>query len=135
MLIFGCHRKENSFFLNTPKQHRKNPCRSTCSDSSGKILESTAIPRNDPTKNPRLRFTCSLGFSFAQAILEATPIALCATPALQEVSGVIGASSLKRLPAFVVREAMLVTLWIRNVGTIEQWHPPSKSCRFCFSND
>ena len=56
--------KENSFFLNTQKPHPKNPCRSICCDSSRRILESTANPRNDPTNSPRLRFTCSLGFSF-----------------------------------------------------------------------
>ena len=62
------------------------------------------------------------GFSFASASLKAKPIALCATPVLGEVSGVIGAWPLKRLPVFVYREAVLAAMWFRVTGTIGQQH-------------
>ena len=63
-----------------------------------------------------------LDSSFASAILKAKPIALCATPVLWEVSGVIGAWPLKRLPVLVVREAVLAAMWFRVTGTIGQQH-------------
>ena len=113
--------KENSFFLNTQKPHPKNPCRSICCDSSRRILESTAIPRNDPTKNPRLRF-CSLGFSFCVSKLIGE--ADCALRNSRLVGGFWGDRGMapEVPPGGMYREAVLATLQLWVAGAIGKGH-------------